>query len=166
MGSLCGAKKPSTKTGERISGVGTSVVPPACGVEPTRVYGKVLPSNAKEPEKCETLETVWRCQAITASVEILLAASKRACAPWLCRNPTSASVGVSAGSGWFDWPKPIADNAKPRASTPAQRRRSRYSPNGIEPTNCISKLPADIFVYTEAFVDLFRTICGKCLQIG
>src|SRR5260370_10209106 len=104
--------KPSSKTEATISCVGTSVVPPACGVEPTRVYGKVLPSNAKEPEKCETLETVWRCQAITASVEILLAASKLACAPWLCRNPTSAAVVVSSGSDWFSWPQPIGDNAK------------------------------------------------------
>src|SRR5262245_6138660 len=83
---------------------GTSVVPPDCGLLPTMVYGYALPCQANDPEKCGTLKTRPSLMALRASLESLLAASNRGCAPWLCKNPPAASIGgvVSREAAWAE----------------------------------------------------------------
>src|SRR5262249_9040483 len=138
-----------------INCVGISVVPPPWGAEPTRVNGKVLPSKAKDPEKWGTLEMACRCKAISASAEILLAASKRGCAPWLCRNPTSWSAGRWEASAASDWlTAPTGRNKL----MPAQHSRAKPSRprNKNERNNSIPQRPDDILFQAKAFVDLFR----------
>src|SRR5262249_45924481 len=142
--------------------VGTAVAPPLCGLAPTMVNGKVRPANANELEKCGTLAIRCCSTAAMASGEILLAASKRGCAPWFCRNPISASMGVrldcSTGAACVH---PAEASTKDRLKPSTPRRigcRERIVHDG---SKVPSKSQAVIFFQPGAFVDPIATLVLK-----